>query len=69
MQYEELYNNIQAYAENYEPLFVASIPTFIQEAETRIYNAVNLPALRRNVTGYCSINNSYISLQIGRAHV
>ena len=36
MNYEQLYNNIQAYAENTEQLFVASIPVFIQEAEDRI---------------------------------
>jgi hypothetical protein len=62
MQYEQLYNNIQAYAENYEPLFVASIPTFIQEAETRIYNSVNLPSLRKNVTGNFTASNAYLSL-------
>jgi hypothetical protein len=62
MNYEQLYNNIQAYAENYEPLFVASIPTFIIEAETRIYNAVNIPALRKNVLGNFTASNSYLSL-------
>jgi hypothetical protein len=62
MNYENLYNNIQAYAENYEPLFVASIPTFIQEAETRIYNSVNIPSLRRNVLGNFTTNNPYITL-------
>lgn len=62
MNYEGLYNNIQAYAENYEALFVASIPTFIQEAETRIYNAVNLPSLRKNVTGSFTAGTPYLSL-------
>jgi hypothetical protein len=62
MNYETLYNNIQAYAENTEQLFVASIPVFIQEAEERIYNSVNIPALRRNVTGTLTSGNQYISL-------
>ena len=62
MNYEQLYNNIQAYAENYEPLFVASIPTFVQQAETRIYNTVNLPSLRKNVTGNMTANNPYLAL-------
>ena len=62
MNYENLYNSIQAYAENYEPLFVASIPTFVQEAETRIYNSVNLPSLRRNVTGTFTPSTPYLSL-------
>ena len=62
MNYETLYNNIQAYAENTEQLFVASIPVFIQEAEDRIYNSVNLPSLRKNVTGTLTAANQYISL-------
>ena len=62
MNYEQLYNNIQAYAENTEQLFVASIPVFIQEAEDRIYNSVNLPTLRKNVTGTLSANNQYLAL-------
>ena len=62
MNYEQLYNNIQAYAENTEQLFVASIPVFIQEAEDRIYNSVNLPSLRKNVTGTLTAGNQYLSL-------
>ena len=61
MNYETLYNSIQAYAENTESLFVANIPVFIQEAEDRIYNSVQIPALRRNVTGTMSSGNQYIS--------
>ena len=62
MNYEQMYNNIQAYAENTEQLFVASIPVFVQEAEDRIYNSVLLPSLRKNVTGTMTIGNQYISL-------
>jgi len=62
MNYETLYNSIQSYAENTEQLFVANIPVFVQEAEDRIYNSVNIPALRKNVTGNLSIGNQYISL-------
>lgn len=62
MNYETLYNTIQAYAENTEQLFVANIPVFVQEAETRIYNSVNLPSLRKNVTGNFSAGNQYLSL-------
>jgi len=62
MNYEQLYNNIQAYAENTEQLFVANIPVFIQEAEDRIYNSVQLPSLRKNVTGTLSAGNQYLSL-------
>ena len=62
MNYETLYNNIQAYSENFEPLFIASIPVFVQEAEDRIYNSVQIPSLRKNVTGTMTVNNPYISL-------
>lgn len=62
MNYEQLYNNIQAYAENTEALFVASIPVFVQEAEERIYNSVQIPALRKNVTGTMTAGNQYVSL-------
>jgi len=62
MNYETLYNSIQAYAENTEALFVANIPVFVQEAEDRVYNSVNLPSLRKNVTGTLTAGNQYISL-------
>ena len=62
MNYETLYNTIQAYAENTESLFVANIPVFVQEAEDRIYNSVQLPSLRKNVTGVLSSGNQYVSL-------
>lgn len=62
MNYETLYNSIQAYAENTEQLFVANIPVFVQEAEQRIYNSVQLPSLRKNVTGTLTSGNQYISL-------
>lgn len=62
MNYETLYNSIQAYAENTESLFVANIPVFVQEAEERIYNSVQIPALRKNVTGALTSGNQYVSL-------
>lgn len=62
MNYETLYNTIQSYAENTESLFIANIPVFVQEAEERIYNSVQLPSLRKNVTGTLTSGNQYISL-------
>jgi hypothetical protein len=62
LNYETLYNTIQAYAENTESLFVANIPVFVQEAEQRIYNSVQIPALRKNVTGNLTAGNQYLSL-------
>jgi hypothetical protein len=62
MNYIQLSQAIQNYAENTESLFVASIPTFVQEAERRVYNTVQLPSLRRNVTGTMTQYNGYVSL-------
>ena len=62
MNYETLYNSIQSYAENTEQLFVANISVFVQEAEDRIYNSVQIPSLRKNVTGNFTSGNQYVSL-------
>jgi hypothetical protein len=62
MNYVQLYQAIQDYAETTEQLFVANIPRFVQEAEERIYNSVQLPSLRKNVTGTLTSGNKYLSL-------
>ena len=62
MNYVQLYQSIQDYAETTEQLFVANIPRFVQEAEERIYNSVQLPSLRKNVTGTLTASNKYLSL-------
>ena len=62
MNYIQLSQAIQDYSENTESLFVANIPRFIQESETRIYNTVQLPSLRKNVTGTLTSGNKYLSL-------
>lgn len=62
MNYIELSQAIQSYAENTESLFVETIPTFVMEAERRIFNTVQLPSLRKNVTGTMTTNNKYIAL-------
>jgi hypothetical protein len=35
--------------------------TFIEQAEQRIYNSVQFPSIRKNVTGVTSTNNKYLS--------
>jgi hypothetical protein len=62
MNYLQLQQAVQDYAENTESLFVLNIPTFVQEAEKRIYNSVQLPSLRKNVTGTLTSGNKYVSL-------
>jgi len=52
MNYTQLSNAIQAYTENTSSDFIAQIPVFVQQAEQRIYNTVQFPSLRKNVTGY-----------------
>jgi len=62
VNYLELYQAIQDYSENTEALFVQNIPRFVQEAEDRIYNAVQIPALRKNVLGNMTSGNQYLSV-------
>jgi len=60
MNYTELSNAIQAYTENTEADFVASIPVFVEQTEQRIYNSVQFPSIRRNVTGSMTTSNKYL---------
>ncbi len=60
MNYTQLSNAIQAYTENTETDFVANIPVFVQQAEERIFNSVQFPSLRSNVTGTTTVNNKYL---------
>ena len=71
MNYTQLFNNIQSYTENNFPDFTVSdgavetsqeqIDRFIQQAEQRIYNTVQFPTLRKNVTGQVSTTTPYLS--------
>ena len=61
MNYVQLYQAIQDYSENTESLFVGNIPRFVMEAEERIYNSVQIPSLRKNVTGTLTASNKYLS--------
>jgi len=71
MNYNELFSQIQSYTENQFPEFylangstinvTTQINTFIQQAEERIYNTVQIPSLRKNVTGNCSSTSKYLA--------
>lgn len=63
MTYTELVAQIQDYTENQFTTTV--INTFITQAEQRIYNTVQLPALRKNVTGTCTSGNKYLAIPTG----
>lgn len=77
MNYTTLFNTVKTYTENEFPsttftgtdgvttvttLSNTQVNTFITQAETRIYNAINIPTLRKNVTGTLAANNPYLSL-------
>lgn len=76
MNYATLFATIQGYVENSFPTgsFSSSsgsgtvsftskdqIDTFIKQAEQRIYNSVQFPSLRKNVTGSTTSGNKYLA--------
>jgi hypothetical protein len=71
MNYAQLSAQIQAYLENTFPDTLTwdnqtvsskdQIDTFIKQAEQRIFNTVQFPSIRKNVTGTLTINNKYLS--------
>ena len=61
MNYTELSTAIQDYTQNYEQTFIDNIPVFVTQAEERIYNTVQLPPLRKNVTGKIQSGNKYLA--------
>jgi hypothetical protein len=71
MTYAELIAAIQSYTENQFPdtyladgtavTSTSQLNTFIKQAEQRIYNSVQFPSLRKNVTGNLSVGNKYLS--------
>lgn len=61
MDYTQLSAALVAYTENQSSDFAAQIPTFVQQAEQRIYNTVQFPSLRKNVTGTTTYDNKYLA--------
>jgi hypothetical protein len=67
MNYTQLTTAIKGFAENDFPATVGSftsaeqIARFVQLAEQRIYNMVQLPAIRKNVTGTMTVGNKYLA--------
>ena len=60
LNYSQLVVQIQDYTEN--TFTVTDMNNFIRQAEQRIYNTVQLPALRKNVTGTLSTGNKYLAM-------
>ena len=71
MNYTELRGAIESYTENPFPDMVLEdgsvigsteqLDRFIEQAEQRIYNVVQFPSLRKNVTGSLTKNNKYLA--------
>jgi hypothetical protein len=61
MNYTQLSSAIQAYTENTDTSFIAEIPVFVAQAEQRIYNSVQFPSLRKNMTGTVTSTTPYLS--------
>lgn len=61
MNYAALNQAIQDYCENTETSFVNNIPTFVKQAEYRIYRNVNLPANYTVATVTTTSSNKFLS--------
>jgi hypothetical protein len=61
MNYTELTAAICDYTQNFDTDFVDNIPVFVEQAEQRIYNTVQFPSIRKNVTGSVTANNKYLA--------
>lgn len=77
MNYAELFETVKGYVENDFPntswtgsdgsttvtlTSTEQINTFIEQAEQRIFNTVQLLELRKSVTGSCTASNKYLSV-------
>jgi hypothetical protein len=77
MNYTQLFETIKGYVENDFPdqdwtdsagtgtvtlTSTEQINTFIKQAEQRIYNSVQLPVFRKNVTGLVTVGNKYLNV-------
>jgi hypothetical protein len=67
MNYSELTTNIQDICEN---TFTADqLALFTQQAEQRIYNTVEFPALRKNATGSMTTGSQYLQVPLDFLYV
>jgi len=61
MNYTQLTAAICDYTQNFDQDFIDNIPVFVKQAEQRIYNTVQFPSLRKNVTGTLTLGNKYLA--------
>ena len=60
--YSTLKSAIQNYTDSVETTFVANLDNFIQAAEQRILNSIDLQYFRKNVTGTVTANNQFLAV-------
>lgn len=60
MNYTELCANIEDICEN--EFSADELAMFTEQAEQKIYNTVQIPALRKNVTGTTTVGNQYLQI-------
>jgi hypothetical protein len=61
MNYTQLTAAICDYTQNFDTDFTDNISVFVAQAEQRIYNSVQFPSLRKNVTGNTTASNKYLA--------
>jgi len=61
MNYATLVALLQDYTQNSSSEFVAAIPDIVKLAEDRIYQSVQIPALKRNATSNFVSGNKYLA--------
>src|SRR5277367_3336582 len=57
-----LWQVIQDFTVNNESVFVTEIPNFVEIAENRIYQTVQIPAIRKNQTSAMTAGFQYLTL-------
>jgi hypothetical protein len=62
MNYAQLTQAILDYTESYEQTFIDNVPLFVQQCEERVYNAVQIPAIRKNQVGNFTQSDKYLAL-------
>ena len=61
MNYTTLVTLLQDYTQNSSSEFIAAIPEIVKLAEDRIYQSVQIPALKRNATSNFVSGNKYLA--------
>jgi hypothetical protein len=70
LNYAQLIAAIQGYSENTFPATAGSfsstdqLNTFIEQAEQRIFNSIQFPVIRKNITGTTTSGNKYLATPV-----